>query len=597
MLQTLLKEKQQVEDILLKLKDASPQDRGKLLDLVSVVDGRIYWLDVPDDEVCDATDAGSKASSPPEEIQSLGPLQNWSENQPESTLSRSGTEPQQGKEPDLSPFLSVSEEGKVQAFGPVSSLHEDHATWPSKKRSRENTRHHLIANAALQRQQEYQLYLLNDFDGVPSELAMHLLDLHWSRQHHTFLLTYRPTFTRDLLCGGPYASKFLLNAIFASASKYSDRLEIRDDVSDSTTAGARFLRRCTSLLAEEALLAQSKVSTIAGLLLLGSNFVATGDVSRGWLYSGLAFRMVFDLGLHLDHIQADHTEEDVEIRQRLFWGAYVYDKLQSLYTGRPASLDLRHCSVSRDFLDTYEEYEIWSPYVDYKVIKQAANSTWVPTPIRSVSTFQHFCGLSELVARVIDRVYALDAHVSVTGTDLAELDDKLREWYVKLPDTLKFCSWNGDMTLTSQQAPPNILILNVMYQALIVLLHRPFLSDGHLRPLSHPADPWKKCTEAAANITGILMSYQNSHTLRRGPYILSYAAYVACTIHVRNASSAKSSPGSLFLTVTLNILRELSVPNPGVRTPLRIICGLLHKFSLEYLKGVFISITFGILPK
>jgi hypothetical protein len=32
---------------------------------------------------------------------------------------------------------------------------------------------------------------------------MHLLDLHWNRQHHAFLITYRPLFMRDWACNGP----------------------------------------------------------------------------------------------------------------------------------------------------------------------------------------------------------------------------------------------------------------------------------------------------------------------------------------------------------------------------------------------------------
>ena len=45
-----------------------------------------------------------------------------------------------------------------------------------------------------------------DFDGVDPELAWHLLDLHWNRQHHAFMVTYRPAFMRDMASGGPYFS-------------------------------------------------------------------------------------------------------------------------------------------------------------------------------------------------------------------------------------------------------------------------------------------------------------------------------------------------------------------------------------------------------
>lgn len=54
----------------------------------------------------------------------------------------------------------------------------------------------------------------------------------------------------------------------------------------------------------------------------------------------MGLRMVFNLGLHLDVTEATHLQgtpslEDVEIGRRVFWGAYVSEKLQSLYLGRP----------------------------------------------------------------------------------------------------------------------------------------------------------------------------------------------------------------------------------------------------------------------
>jgi hypothetical protein len=57
--------------------------------------------------------------------------------------------------------------------------------------------------------------------------------------------------------------------------------------------------------------------------------------------AGMGIRMIMNLGLHLD---ADsytttfgkrRTLEEVEIRRRLFWGAFISEKLQSLYLGRP----------------------------------------------------------------------------------------------------------------------------------------------------------------------------------------------------------------------------------------------------------------------
>lgn len=57
--------------------------------------------------------------------------------------------------------------------------------------------------------------------------------------------------------------------------------------------------------------------------------------------TGMGIRMIINLGLHLDadsystSFSKKKTLEETEIRRRLFWGAFVSEKLQSLYLGRP----------------------------------------------------------------------------------------------------------------------------------------------------------------------------------------------------------------------------------------------------------------------
>lgn len=161
-----------------------------------------------------------------------------------------------------------------------------------------------------------------DFDGVDPDLGMHLLSLHWNRQHHSFLITYRPAFMRDMACDGPYFSKLLLNAIYFGSSKFSPRLEVRKDPNDVRTAGWKYRERVRELLGGS--LDRSDVTTIQALLQMTNSLFALGDErSAAWLYSGLAFRMLVDLGMHVD-VTNKHpfSDEDLEIRRRVFWGAF-----------------------------------------------------------------------------------------------------------------------------------------------------------------------------------------------------------------------------------------------------------------------------------
>ncbi len=164
-----------------------------------------------------------------------------------------------------------------------------------------------------------------DFDGVDPELGMHLLSMHWNRQHHSFLITYRPAFMRDMACQGPYFSKLLLNAIYFGASKFSPRPELRSSREHVRSVGMPFRQRVRELLGGA--LDKSEITTIQALLIMTSSLFALGDErSAAWLYAGVAFRMIIDLGLHVDDLSrfAAHplSEEDFEIRRRVFWGAF-----------------------------------------------------------------------------------------------------------------------------------------------------------------------------------------------------------------------------------------------------------------------------------
>ena len=77
-------------------------------------------------------------------------------------------------------------------------------------------------------------------------------------------------------------------------SKFSDRREVYDDPLVQNTAGSRFLRRVKELLGEA--LDQSSVPTIQAMLLLTNSLFASGHQSAAWIYSGIAMRMIFDLG-------------------------------------------------------------------------------------------------------------------------------------------------------------------------------------------------------------------------------------------------------------------------------------------------------------
>ena len=112
--------------------------------------------------------------------------------------------------------------------------------------------------------------------------------------------------------------------------------------------GNLFYRQARTLLFEELKSGHSKIPTVQTLLLLSAQECGAGNRTQAWLYSGMAFRLIEDMGICIDGQLYAGTvplsDEDIEIRHRLFWSCYFWDKMISLYLGR--SPTLQHSTVS-----------------------------------------------------------------------------------------------------------------------------------------------------------------------------------------------------------------------------------------------------------
>ncbi|KAJ5485423.1 hypothetical protein N7539_005411 [Penicillium diatomitis] len=414
-----------------------------------------------------------------------------------------------------------------------------------------------------------------DFDGVDPELGMHLLSLHWNRQHHSFLITYRPAFMRDMACDGPYFSKLLLNAIYFGASKFSNRPEVRRDPNDVRTAGWTFRMRVKELLGSA--LDRSEITTIQALLVMTSSLFALGDErSAAWLYAGTAFRMIIDLGMHVDATMLSNmrrlSDEDLEIRRRVFWGAFVVDKIQSLYQGRPASLQDFDTKVSIVFLDDFEELEEWQPFAYSEIA----------LPAYSVSTFTELCKLSLILNGILNKVYSERSSTRSTTEHLdtlQSLDQQLKTWHEAVPDHLRF-----NPSTSQIPPPPHVISLLALYNVLLILLHRPFVAEGHLHTtdLSVAITSFSTCTVAANRIIQLLQAYDQTYSIRRAPYLISYATYVAATIFVRVAAQKEGgSRAHASLRTCLNIFKKNQETNWAVRRAENVILHLMSRMEVS----------------
>lgn len=280
----------------------------------------------------------------------------------------------------------------------------------------------------------------------------------------------------SLCTSGPYSSPLLLNALLFAAAKFSPRVDIRSQADEPSTAGWQFLARVKELLGEA--MDESTIPTIQALITVASSLFAIGsERSTSWLYSGLAFRMIVDLGLHIDALPLFRAGRlsitDLEIRRRLFWGSFIFDKLHSMYQGRPVTLQERDCQVPVEFLDDYEDLEQWVPVEQHNWITEQYPAPRHPgTPTRSISAFAAFCHLSILMNRTINAIYAEKAfqedepgNGNNTGgsqmlNHLQTLADGLTKWWDGLQPWLKYEPWASSSPARLADIPaPTVLSL------------------------------------------------------------------------------------------------------------------------------------------
>lgn len=144
---------------------------------------------------------------------------------------------------------------------------------------------------------------------------------------------------------GPYYSHMLLNAVISHSIRWGKNdVTTRGLLEESYDGGAVFGKHARSMLFEDLSKGACSTTTVQTLLLLSAQECSFGNSTQAWTYSGLAFRLMDHLGICLDGQRypgsVSLSDEDIEIRRRVFWSGYFWDKMISLYLGRSPSLQL-----------------------------------------------------------------------------------------------------------------------------------------------------------------------------------------------------------------------------------------------------------------
>ncbi|ORY30824.1 fungal-specific transcription factor domain-domain-containing protein [Naematelia encephala] len=406
--------------------------------------------------------------------------------------------------------------------------------------------------------------------SVAPELGDALLNAYHCYQ--VLELTDQPSFLRDMVLGGPNYSELLLMIIYASASRMIDGLTEEQKLAQ----GDLFVKLAKAYLVKE-LEGPSKISTIQALLLLSSRECALGQISQGWNHAGLAFRMIQDLGIH--HAPesllgaSNLSPEEQAIRGRLFWAAFIWDKILSLALGREPTFPPR---PGRDPLQDVpgftDDDEPWIPYFTHPLNCPPSLQGYVYPHARRHTTFRLLARLSLIVHDIIMRLYSSESRGNTTRirtTFVSDTNQRLDELWRDVPI---------DMIPTPQSPspPPHIFMFLIFFHASYILLHRPTVKASDVAEASGPA---VICLQHSIDATYLAVRFSQTFGAHLR-YLPRYCWFVAASFDVMLLECEISSVQESALErldTWLRIMEKNLLRAPSIRRSFQQILALVNK--------------------
>ncbi|KAF1927913.1 pathway-specific nitrogen regulator [Didymella exigua CBS 183.55] len=410
------------------------------------------------------------------------------------------------------------------------------------------------------------------------ELVQHLIGMYFCWHYSFFTTLSKHLFLHEFQAGKPppgsgrkmqYCTPLLVNAMLALGCHFTSLPAARAVRDDSATAGDHFFREAKRLIMEEDLHEVPALPTVQALALMSVREAGCGREAKGWVYSGMSFRMACDLGLNLGMHTRDAIDEQEEDARRItFWGCFLFDKCWSNYLGRMPQLANNIITVPKFDVFPVEDAETWSAYTDSGISQAHSQPSRTRAVALQISKLCHISSdLMNFFYNPIDMDKAKGKQAELKK--LSEIHVRLETWRRELPKELE----------PKEGGLPHMLVMHMFFQLLYIHLFRPFLKyNPDNSPLPPNISPRKQCTQAAAMISKLLRLYKRSHGLRQICNICVYIAHSACTIHLLNLPEKNAKRDIIH---GIKHLEEIAEGWLGARRTLGILSVLAKRWKVD----------------
>ena len=294
---------------------------------------------------------------------------------------------------------------------------------------------------------------------LPLETHDYLMGLFWQHYNGVLHVVHEEAFNEDRECGRTqFYSGFLHICILAMGYRFADKS--RQDMQRIALPDREStLQREAKYMLDLELERPGGIPSVAALLILGDSEVGVGRDNVGWMYAGMAMRLCYDIGLHLDSSKSGMAQREIDIRRMTMWACVIYDRYWSLFLGRPTTMK----SADLEIYSLSEQFE--------------RLGTCMPAgPEKSMNTriYEALLDLMEIAGKIVENTEHRKQHNFEQTPDqsayfrMAALDRELHNWMAKLPNDLRYTEENRTL------APFSFYLMHQQYHAVLILLHRPF---------------------------------------------------------------------------------------------------------------------------
>ncbi|KAJ5545817.1 fungal-specific transcription factor domain-containing protein [Penicillium frequentans] len=406
--------------------------------------------------------------------------------------------------------LQIGSDGQIRYYGPTSHFNLLRMPTPD----------NLTIYRTIRKDGQDHLNRMGLDKEVPQSMEEHLINLYFTWHNPSVDVVNRDMYEmakqqwKEQMEDTPYYSEALTNAMCCLGAAFEPRYH-PNFITYPRSLSDFFADRAKMLLDIE--LDSPTMATVQAMVVLSGHDIGCKRDARGWLYSGMAMRLAFDLGLHIDMspmvANGSISEVEADVRRMVFWGAYTLDHRWGFLLGRPFRTNLEDVTIQRPGVGfRKDQAQRWYPYglphpTVYPPGLSIANSASSLNLHRII-----LCGIMTPLGHVLYGSSKISRQALQKLN--AETTDRLLHWKANLPDFLQI---NIDEHTTPYL--PHVLLLHLYYHQVVIHAHRPWMSKSSIQPQPQQGaghvHARKMCVDSGTAIAKILQIYEKFYTFRR----------------------------------------------------------------------------------